>query len=95
VRNFDAGEDLLVVPATASAFLDEVGSSDATGNLGDQEVGFITGTFTGSDDNGGFTVNDAGSDTLVLYDADPTSGVTDIEDVVLVGVTNLSTSDLV
>jgi hypothetical protein len=78
-----------------SATPDEAGGSDATGNLGDQEVGFVTGTFTGSDDNGGFTVNSAGSDTLVFYDADSAAGTTDIECVVLLGVSNLSTSDLV
>jgi hypothetical protein len=94
VRNFDAGEDLLVVPATMSATPNEAGNSDATGNLGDQQFGFVTGTFTGNDDNGGFTVNSAGSDTLVFYDADPAAGTTDIESVVLVGVSDLSTSDL-
>jgi len=95
VRNFDAGEDLLVVPASVTVALDEVGDSDSTGNLGDQEVGFITGTFTGGDDNGGFTVNPAGSDTLVFYDANSAAGAVDIEAAVLVGVSNFSAGDLV
>jgi hypothetical protein len=95
VRNFDAEEDYLAGPANMSATASEVGGSDATGNIGDQEFGFVTGTFTGSDDNGGFTVNPTGSDTLVLYDVDSSAGTTDIECVVLVGVNNLSASDLV
>jgi hypothetical protein len=94
VRNFDAGEDVLVIPATTSATLVEAGNRDATGNLGDQEFGFITGTFSGTDDNGQFVVNSAGSDTLVFYDADSAAGTTDIESIILVGVSNLSTDDL-
>ncbi len=99
ITGFTTGTDKINLDGTFTSLVNLQAAAKTAGTLGltDGQAGFLVGNYVAA--TGVFTVDstptiDGTESILFLYDADATVGVTDIEAMVLVGITSMVVGDL-
>jgi len=91
ITSFTSGTDEFDIEESIASIAATTDATATTLGVGDGEAAFVIGDLAA----GVFTVDSTGSDLLVVYDADGTSGTTDVEGVVFVGITAIAAADFI